>query len=1170
MGTVSLPAKPGPFVCNICQSDNWTNKAGASCQQCPAYSNAHYHPYGDGNEACDVLFLGDSPSVPKLSLIGLKKPEEGRYEGAYHLAFQDDAGRVIRGAVKEVQSRSEFQGVSTRFIYAVKCSAENPNRDTISSCQTPLKNDLLKIAGARRAARKDRPLVVVACGTNALTALGITGMSEQGAQGRVFDCDFAGLTLKVVFTRSLKAIAAATGKYSSLIADVDRAFRIATDREIKPQTREEIEQYYIYPKTIAEVKDLVQMVHEYSENGVPHLDWSIACDTETNSLHPNWDGFQCTVFSLAWSTGRAAAIPLWHKETNYDPKEAWEQVRWLLASGKPTIWHNAKYDYKVLWKLGWPFGNGGNTAWDVMLAEHVLEEDKKGQYSLKYLTKQFLPHYSGYEDKLHEFLDKEDKATETLEVMEQKAAGKILKAPPVVMEALALLMNEKIVKSERFNPKALTKRIQEGEFKDRPELLKALAIVISAKMNGEFRAAKVENESKKARDLKGGFENVPLSELLFYAAVDTDATRQLAVMQVQRMRAEDELFEKYRKHMRSQQAWSRDPKTKHFKVLTLCTTPDPLRRMAKFDYVPRQRELAKIEYKGININQDYLAWGEKSLASTVTQSELQIYEMCGDTFKLGSSKKLGSFLFDTGIGYKHPDPEVAQQLAIDYPDEVKYSHGRIMYRAHHYTGKGAEQTNEQVLKSLVTRFQCPLSNLILSHKKAEKGKNSFFVNIGKLSQMFGDGMIHPGYNLTGTATGRLSSSSGVPKVGFNNQNIPKGLIGALRDIRGNLVLDAHGRVVFEGVKCKKLFIPDDSSMCFGNADAKGAEVAVFSAYANDTALIQALIEGMDAHCFFASEALSPDMVGRDEYGNVLTGEARRIALTNAAIDDDHPWTYEDFKNRDDIRAKGVGSGDPKIKSTWEFPDLVSYADRLNKIRDNIKRLVFGMLYGAGIKKISEIAGISHALGKKIQDLLFSKFPSIRLFMEQTKWELRTFGFVETFEGRRRRFAIKNAPSGLLGQAERRALNFKVQGQNSDIVMKVLCWVAEVLERDMGGRLLLTVHDSIGFQVPKKYAHQMPELFKELGTNRVARECPWMPVPYRWDLEMGPSYGETMNAAKYIQSVPQSSESAIIMPPQLSLVEAPDFDGYTEEERIDDLRDPDEIDLPRRKKPNASA
>jgi DNA polymerase I-like protein with 3'-5' exonuclease and polymerase domains len=359
----------------------------------------------------------------------------------------------------------------------------------------------------------------------------------------------------------------------------------------------------------------------------------------------------------------------------------------------------------------------------------------------------------------------------------------------------------------------------------------------------------------------------------------------------------------------------------------------------------------------------------------------------------------------------------------------------------------------------------------------------------------------------------------------------------LRDMTGKFVMGPDGKTpVFKGVNCKRLFIPDDDSFAFGNADAKGAEVSVYAAYSRDAALIAALTEGLDAHCFFGSKCLSPDAVARDSIGNTLTGEERRLALETAGIDDEHGWSYNDFLlGKDDL-----------------LPDK-DYGKRLKKLRDNIKRVVFGILYGAGYKKIADIAGISHGLAKKIQDLLFGMFPSIPAFVEQTKWELKTFGMVETFDGRRRRFAIKNAPSSLRSQAERRAVNFKVQGTNSDIVLKVLVAVARVIKQDLGGRLLLTVHDSIGFQVPKKYAHQVPELFLELGTRRIATACPWMPVPYRWDVELGTSYGQLEPAANYLASLP-------------SPMPAPQLDGYTEEEILDSLRDATDEPGPKRRKP----
>jgi DNA polymerase I-like protein with 3'-5' exonuclease and polymerase domains len=1152
MASISLPEAPPPFHCDICARAEYATKAGPGCVACPAFKGAHYFPQPDGSEYADVLVVGDAPIAPRLAVVGGKTIPDN---ALFHQPFRDDGARVLKNAIKEVQKQHpEFAALDFRYVYAVKCAVDAPSKAVITACRTPLKSEVARLAAARNADAPERSLTVIACGVPALHALGIPVRSEKEAIGRVYDnVKFGDAYLTVVFTRSLKALAVAVGKYSSVLADVERAMRIATHAEIRSLTRAEIEKDYIYPKTLSEVKDVLQHAFEYTREGVEHLDWKVAFDTETNTLHPHWKGTKLVAVSLAWDDGKAATIPLWHKETPYDPAAAYEHVLWFLRSGKPLVWFNAKYDFKVFWRLGFPLGDVGKIAWDVFCAEHVLEEDKKGQYNLKYLTKQELPFLSGYEDRLHDELVKADSANFS-DV--QVSSTRAVKLPRTIASALERAVAAGLIKDVQFRPETAKKtleRLKQLPLGDEAGLLKLreqvsdLSLLLTAKANGEF-TGKAEREAAKDRKRKGGFEDVPLAELCFYAAVDSDAARRLAVKQSARMYEEDDKFERWRRQVH-EEIVSGPPNSElsKYRVDILCEHPAPLHRLVKQDYLPRQTQLAKIEYQGINIDQDYRAWGEKALDNTISSTTDKIFELCGEQFPLGSPKKLAGYLFLGGVGYKHPDPELAEQMARENPETIRYVGGRIMYRSQHYTVKGQMQTGEAVLKSLVTRYKCPLANLLMSLKKADKAKNSFFKNIGILSNMFDDGKIHPGYNITGTSTGRLSSSSGVDGVGFNNQNIIKGMIGALRDMRGNLVLDAKGQPVFEGVKCKKLFIPDDDSFCFGNADAKGAEVSIFAGYAKDEALINALLGGMDAHCFFSAECLNPNLVAAG-----LHGEERRIALANAAIDDDHAWTYDDFMSGKDCEF-GQKAPDGTVITVCRHNDH-KYCKRLKSLRDNIKRLVFGLLYGAGVKKIADIAGINLELAQQIKKLLFTKFPTLEAFINQTIWEMRTFGIVETYHGRRRRFSLgKYAPNALRAKAERQAVNFKIQATNSDIVMMVLCWVADVIERDLKGRLLLTVHDSIGFQVPKKYAHQIPEIFKKYGTERVARECPWLPVPYRWDVELGPSYGEVMGAEKYLAGLPAP-------------LPLPELDGCIEEEIFDDLRDPDEHELAPSTKP----
>ena len=194
----------------------------------------------------------------------------------------------------------------------------------------------------------------------------------------------------------------------------------------------------------------------------------------------------------------------------------------------------------------------------------------------------------------------------------------------------------------------------------------------------------------------------------------------------------------------------------------------------------------------------------------------------------------------------------------------------------------------------------------------------------------------------------------------------------------------------------------------------------------------------------------------------------------------------------------------------------------------MKRCVFGILYGAGARKIAETAGITEEEAQKIIDLLFAKFPSIKDYINKTHWEIHRLGYVETFFGRRRRFPLVAVNGFFRGQAERRGVNMKIQSTSSDIVLAQLIELDQHIE-ELGGRLLITVHDSIVSTVKKKYASQLPDFFDHYCVKRVAQKFPWMPVAFECDVGVGPSYGETMGLAAYIKQEaarPRSAEELI--------------------------------------------
>lgn len=387
---------------------------------------------------------------------------------------------------------------------------------------------------------------------------------------------------------------------------------------------------------------------------------------------------------------------------------------------------------------------------------------------------------------------------------------------------------------------------------------------------------------------------------------------------------------------------------------------------------------------------------------------------------------------------------------------------RTFYPPVSFTNKGQMQTTEKVLNYLTARYECPFSAKKLIYSKAFKAKNTFCQNVWDLSEL--DGYLHTNYNQHGTATYRLSSND------ENMQNVP---------------------AILAGKNIKKSFIPDDDSYAFVNADAKSAEVRILTAYSPDEALIRSLREGLDTHCFIASKVVML----------VRTGGDAKARLESMNLDDDRPLTYTDF----------AAAHADKITDR-------AYAKMLKKFRTAVKRVVFGVLYGAGPRKIAETIGISYQQARMLIDLIYSLFPSIPQYMEKTKWELDQLGFVETYFGRRRRFNVKGATGYIKSRAQRQGINFKIQCTSSDIVLARLVECTPVLERDLRGRMLLTVHDSLGFQIPKKYLSQLPDFIKYHLETRSAETCPWLPVAFEWDFEVGENYGELIPYDAYMEGL----------------------------------------------------
>jgi uracil-DNA glycosylase family 4 len=343
---------------------------------------------------------------------------------------------------------------------------------------------------------------------------------------------------------------------------------------------------------------------------------------------------------------------------------------------------------------------------------------------------------------------------------------------------------------------------------------------------------------------------------------------------------------------------------------------------------------------------------------------------------------------------------------------------------------------------------------VLLYRTAQKMKQSFLRRIREYAAL--DGHIHTTFHLTGTSTGRLSSAR------LNLQNLP---LYMCRITRPNPDDPENPIVIQEGFNVKALLIPESDDEVFWNLDIKAAEIRVACYYSQDPSLIEAVRAGLDIHTFILTRVKHPSLSGEE-------------------LNEQYKQYFKLYK-----------SGDRDIST----------------LRGAIKRVVFGTLYGAGPTKIAAQIGGNYTKeqAKELIEALFTMFPGLRAYVKNTKKKVEVHRKVMTIFGRYRRFALSGVSSELRAKAEREAVNSLIQSTSSDLVLAQLCEIDEHLH-EIEATMRLTVHDSMAGTIKKTRVKEMKAFFDKWLVERVKERFPWLPVPFLFDLEVGPSYGEKMS------------------------------------------------------------
>jgi DNA polymerase-1 len=165
---------------------------------------------------------------------------------------------------------------------------------------------------------------------------------------------------------------------------------------------------------------------------------------------------------------------------------------------------------------------------------------------------------------------------------------------------------------------------------------------------------------------------------------------------------------------------------------------------------------------------------------------------------------------------------------------------------------------------------------------------------------------------------------------------------------------------------------------------------------------------------------------------------------------------------------------------------------------------FGLAYGMEAYGLAQRMDIPTDQAKEILDAYFASFPNVRSFMESTVKEARAKGYTTTLMGRRRLLPELASDNFRIRQmGERMAQNAPVQGGAADIFKLAMVNLdAELEERAMRSRMVLTVHDEVVLEVP------LDEHDAAIEVVRRVMESVWaLDVPLKVEIATGSTWAD---------------------------------------------------------------
>ncbi|PIY84020.1 MAG: DNA polymerase I [Candidatus Omnitrophica bacterium CG_4_10_14_0_8_um_filter_44_12] len=180
----------------------------------------------------------------------------------------------------------------------------------------------------------------------------------------------------------------------------------------------------------------------------------------------------------------------------------------------------------------------------------------------------------------------------------------------------------------------------------------------------------------------------------------------------------------------------------------------------------------------------------------------------------------------------------------------------------------------------------------------------------------------------------------------------------------------------------------------------------------------------------------------------------------------------------------------------------SEKDVTDEMRENSKRVNFGIIYGMSSYGLAKDLGLDPKAAETFIAEYFLRYPKVKVFLDTQIDFVKKNGYVVTLLGRRRYIPeIANANFAVRQFAERQAINAPIQGSAADLIKLAMINIGGRLnKKGFKSRLIMQVHDELVFEFVKEEKAGLISLVRDGMENVMA-----LSVPVKADIYIGKNW-----------------------------------------------------------------